>query len=50
MTKAWVKEEDVVDLYECINFILNRTQSAVHLYFKEKLTPFDGDPHPVFFT
>ena len=44
MKKIWMKEENVVELYECINFILNRTQSAVHVYFKEKLTPFDVTP------
>ena len=44
MKKLWMKEENVVELYECINFILNRTQSAVHVYFKEKLTPFDVTP------
>ena len=44
MKKIWMKEENVVELYECINFILNRTQSAVHVYFKETLTPFDVTP------
>ena len=44
MKKIWMKEENVVELYECINFILNRTQSAVHVYFKENLTPFDVTP------
>ena len=39
-----MKEASIVELYDCINFILNRTQSAVHVYFKEKLTAFDVTP------
>ena len=33
-----------MELYECINFILNSTQNAVHIHFKEKLHPFDVTP------
>ncbi|MEM5779524.1 MAG: MarR family transcriptional regulator [Lawsonibacter sp.] len=33
-----------MELYDCINFILNSTQNAVHSYFKEKLLPFDVTP------
>lgn len=33
-----------MELYECVNFILNSTQNAVLAYFKEKLRPFDVTP------
>ena len=33
-----------MELYECINFVLNSTQNAVHSYFKEKLRPFGVTP------
>lgn len=33
-----------MELYECVNFILNSTQNAVHAYFKEKLRPFEVTP------
>lgn len=33
-----------MEMYECINFVLNSTQNAVHAYFKEKLRPFDVTP------
>lgn len=33
-----------MELYECINFILNSTQNAVHAYFKEKLRDYGVTP------
>ena len=33
-----------MELYDCINFILNSTQNAVHSYFRDKLQPFGVTP------
>lgn len=33
-----------MELYDCINFVLNSTQNAVHAYFREKLQPFGVTP------
>lgn len=33
-----------MELYDCINFVLNSTQNAVHSYFREKLQPFGVTP------
>lgn len=33
-----------MELYDCINFILNSTQNAVHAFFKEKLQAYDVTP------
>lgn len=33
-----------MELNECINFVLNSTQNAIHAYFKEKLRPFGVTP------
>ncbi len=35
---------DFMELYDCINFILNSTQNAVHSYFRDKLQPFGVTP------
>ena len=44
MKNTGTEEANIVEIYECVNFILNRTQSAVHLYFKERLAAFDVTP------
>ena len=33
-----------MELYECINFLLETTRNSVHAYFKGKLAPFDVTP------
>ena len=33
-----------MELYECINFVLNSTQNAVHSYFREQLQPLGVTP------
>ena len=33
-----------MELYECINFVLNSAQNAVHIYFREQLQPFGVTP------
>lgn len=38
------REEHLMDIHSCINFILSNTQNAVYGYFKKRLQAFDITP------